>query len=132
MSSWFLSQHPVFQALLAGVFTWVVTAVGAAIVFTTQRVHQRLLDGMLGFAGGVMLAASYRSLLAPAIEISEQGALPAWLAPTVGFLLGGAALWATDKALPHLHIGLPVEEAEGLPSPWRRPSSSPLRFRRMR
>ncbi len=121
MTNWFLSQHPVLQAFLAGTFTWLVTAAGAAVVFTAHRVHQRLLDSMLGFAAGVMLAASYWSLLAPAIEIAEQGPVPAWVAPAVGLLLGCAALWAMDKVLPHLHVGLPLEEAEGLSLPWRRP-----------
>lgn len=120
MSSWFLTQQPVFQALLAGVFTWAITAAGAAAVFSTRRVNQKLLDAMLGFSGGVMLAASFWSLLAPAIEIAEHGTLPVWLAPASGFLLGGAVLWATDKTLPHLHIGFPMEEAEGPAAPWRR------------
>ena len=67
-----------------------------------------------------MLAASYWSLLGPAIEISAQGSLPAWLPPAVGFLLGGAVLWVLDKSLPHLHIGFPLEEAEGPKTSWRR------------
>ena len=68
---------------------------------------------MLGFSGGVMLAASYWSLLAPAIAISEHGSLPAWFPPAVGFLLGCAAIWAIDRILPHLHLGFPIEQAEG-------------------
>ena len=75
---------------------------------------------MLGFSGGVMLAASYWSLLGPAIEISAQGTLPAWLPPALGFLSGGAVLWTLDKSLPHLHLGFPVEEAEGPKTSWRR------------
>jgi len=120
MSDWFASQHPVFQALLAGLFTWFITALGASAVFFTRRVNRRLLDSMLGFSGGVMLAASYWSLLAPAIEISEHGPLPSWFPPAVGFLVGGAVLWILDKILPHLHIGFPIEEAEGPKTPWRR------------
>jgi len=116
----FASLHPVNQALLAGVFTWFVTAVGASSVFMTRHINRRLLDGMLGFSGGVMLAASYWSLLAPAIAISEHGSLPAWLPPAIGFLLGGAALWILDKSLPHLHIGFPLAEAEGPKTTWRR------------
>src|SRR5690349_16631654 len=77
MYQWFLSLHPVLQALLAGLFTWSVTAVGAAAVLFTRHVNRKLLDSMLGFSGGVMLAASYWSLLAPAIEISEHGSTPA-------------------------------------------------------
>ena len=67
-----------------------------------------------------MLAASYWSLLAPAIEISERGATPSWFPPAIGFLLGGAVLWVFDKSLPHLHLGFPIEEAEGPPTTWHR------------
>lgn len=117
---WFASLDPTFQALLAGVFTWAVTAVGAAMVFFTSRVNRRLLDAMLGFSGGVMLAASYWSLLAPAIEIAQHSPLPAWLPPLVGFLFGGSVLWAFDRLLPHLHLGFPLEEAEGPKTSLRR------------
>ena len=75
---------------------------------------------MLGFSGGVMLAASYWSLLAPAIDIAEHGRLPSWLPPMIGFLAGGGVLWVLDKSLPHLHLGFPVEEAEGPHTKWRR------------
>ena len=107
-------------ALLATAFTWAVTAAGAAVVFFARRVEQRLLDGMNGFAAGVMLAASYWSLLAPAIELSSGGSLPSWLPAAVGFLLGCGSLWAIDKILPHLHPGLPREAAEGPATEWRR------------
>ena len=110
--------HPIVLALVATTFTWGVTALGAALVFATPRVSQRLLDSMNGFAAGVMLAASYWSLLAPAIALSEAGPLPAWLPATVGFLAGCAFLWAADKMLPHLHPDL--DRAEGIPTPWRR------------
>jgi ZIP family zinc transporter len=120
MSDWFISLHPAYQAFLAGLFTWFVTATGAAAVFFTRRVSRRLLDGMLGFSGGVMLAASYWSLLAPSIAISEHGSLPVWLPPAAGFLLGGAVLWILDKSLPHLHLGLPLAQAEGPKTQWRR------------
>jgi len=105
--------HPVVQALLATGFTWGVTALGAALVFLTPRVEQRLLDSMNGFAAGVMIAASYWSLLAPSIEMSARSGLPVWLPPTVGFLVGAGSLSAADKLLPHLHPGLPPDEAEG-------------------
>jgi ZIP family zinc transporter len=76
---------------------------------------------MLGFAAGVMTAASYWSLLAPAIEMAEEvGDVPSWVPATVGFLLGGAFLWAIDRVLPHLHLGFPVEEAEGIKTSWHR------------
>lgn len=113
MTAWFVSLHPVWQALLAGVFTWGVTASGAAVVFWSRRVNRQLLDAMLGFSGGVMLAASFWSLLAPAIQIAEHDPLPAWFPPVVGFLFGGAVLWGFDRTLPHLHLGFPLEEAEG-------------------
>ena len=113
MITWFVLLHPALQALLAGLFTWAVTAIGAATAFWTGQVNRKLLDAMLGFSGGVMLAASYWSLLAPAIQIAEHGPLPAWVPPLVGFLLGGFALLAMDKLLPHLHLGFPLEEAEG-------------------
>jgi ZIP family zinc transporter len=75
---------------------------------------------MLGFSGGVMLAASYWSLLAPAVAISAHSSLPAWIPPSVGFLLGGGVLWILDKSLPHLHVGFPLAEAEGPKTAWRR------------
>ena len=121
MVSWFTSQNAVMQALLATCFTWGVTAVGAALVFFFKSIKRKVLDGMLGFASGVMIAASYWSLLAPAIEMAEaEGSVPAWLPATAGFLLGGAFLFAVDRVLPHLHLGEPREHAEGLPTSWRR------------
>jgi ZIP family zinc transporter len=112
--------HPILQALLATLFTWGVTAMGAAGVFTTRSVSRRLLDGMLGFAAGVMIAASYWSLLAPAIDMTESMGGITWLPAAAGFLLGGGFLFAVDKVLPHLHLGLPVTEAEGIKTSWHR------------
>lgn len=117
---WFAGLTPVTQALLATLFTWFLTALGAGMVFFFRSIKRKVLDGMLGFAAGVMIAASFWSLLAPAIEMAEEGPLPAWVPATVGFLAGGAFLWLVDKVLPHLHLGLPREEAEGLPTNWRR------------
>ncbi|CAG0932625.1 Zinc transporter ZupT [Thermoflexales bacterium] len=111
--------HPVLQALLATGFTWGVTALGAAVVFVSKELSRQLLDLMLGFAGGVMIAASYWSLLAPAIEMSQGQILPAWVPATAGFLLGGLFLRLTDRLLPHLHIGFPLSEAEGVKTTWR-------------
>ncbi|MBN2555077.1 MAG: ZIP family metal transporter [Anaerolineales bacterium] len=117
----FLSQYsPVVQALMATLFTWFVTALGASAVFFFKTINRKVLDGMLGFAAGVMMAASFWSLLAPSIELSEDLGLLPWLPPAVGFLLGGAFLRSIDLVLPHLHIGFPDEEAEGLPTQWRR------------
>jgi ZIP family zinc transporter len=121
MVSWFASQNAVVQALLATCFTWAVTAAGAARVFFFKTIKRKVLDGMLGFASGVMIAASYWSLLAPAIEMAEaEGSVPAWLPATAGFLLGGVFLFAVDRLLPHLHLGEPREHAEGLSTSWRR------------
>ena len=120
MANFFQGLHPVVQALLATCFTWAMTALGAAGVFTAKNISRRVLDGMLGFAGGVMIAASYWSLLAPAIEMSEGKDIPAWVPAVVGFLLGGIFLRGIDAVLPHLHIGFGTDEAEGLKTSWRR------------
>lgn len=121
MPSWFEGLNPIIQALLAGLFTWGVTALGAATVFTFRRVNRKLLDAMLGLAAGVMLAASYWSLLAPAIAIAEaQAAVQAWIPAALGFLAGVLSLAVLDKILPHLHLGFSEDEAEGLHSTWRR------------
>jgi ZIP family zinc transporter len=117
---WFAGLHPVLQALLGTLFTWFLTALGAGMVFLFRSINRKVLDGMLGFAAGVMIAASYWSLLAPAIEMAEESGDVAWVPATVGFLAGGVFLWAVDKVLPHLHLGMPLEEAEGLPTSWRR------------
>ena len=114
------SVGPVGQALSATTFTWLVTALGAAMVFFFKEIRRSVLDAMLGFAAGVMIAASYWSLLAPAIEMSEQAGEPPWRAPLIGFLLGGAFLKLADTLLPHLHMNQPVGKAEGLHSHWRR------------
>ena len=120
MMDWLSSLAPVTQALVATLFTWFVTMLGAGLVFFFRTINRKLLDGMLGFAAGVMIAASFWSLLAPAIEMAAESGGPAWVPATVGFLLGGAFLWSVDKILPHLHLGFPIEEAEGIHTHWRR------------
>ena len=117
---WFEGLSPVVQSLLAGGFTWCVTALGAAIVFVTRNVNQRLLDSMMGFAAGVMIAASFWSLLAPSIEMAAAQGVTVWVPPAVGFLLGGVFLRIADALLPHLHPGARPGEAEGIPTSWRR------------
>ncbi|MFC1485831.1 ZIP family metal transporter [Candidatus Latescibacterota bacterium] len=112
--------HPVVQALVAGLFTWGVTALGAAAVFTTREVSQKVLDSMLGFAGGVMIAASFWSLLSPAIEMSQDSIIGPWMPAAVGFLSGTIFLRIIDRILPHLHLGYPIEEAEGIQTSWQR------------
>jgi ZIP family zinc transporter len=120
MIEWLANFNPIWQALLATCFTWFVTALGASAVFFFKSVDPRTLDGMLGFAAGVMIAASYWSLLAPAISLAEQSGQTAWLVAAAGFLLGGAFLWGVDRVMPHLHLGLPESEAEGIKTRWHR------------
>ena len=104
------------MALIATLFTWFVTAAGAALVLFTKNFNQKLMDGLLGFAAGVMIAASYWSLLAPAIEMSGGD----WKPAAIGFLLGGIFLYGIDKVLPHLHPGLDISQAEGVKTSWQR------------
>ena len=116
---WFINQSPIIQALLAGLFTWGLTAIGAALVFLFKSSNRKVLDMCLGFTGGVMIAASFWSLLSPAIETVEKQQelgitnLPIWFAPAVGFLLGALFLYYLDKKIPHLHLFESVENAEG-------------------
>ena len=118
--SWFVEQHPILQALLATLFTWALTAGGSALVFFFRGVNRKVLDSMMGFAAGVMIAASFWSLLAPAIAMTEDSGGVGWIPAVVGFLAGGAFLLVVDKVLPHLHVGFPREEAEGISTTWRR------------
>lgn len=116
----FLEQFsPVVQALFATLFTWGVTALGAAGVFLSKNISRRVLDTMLGFASGVMIAASFWSLLAPSIELSEGMGLPGWLPAAIGFLLGGGFLNVVDRVLPHMHF-LSQGTTEGVKTSWRR------------
>jgi ZIP family zinc transporter len=114
------SLHPVIQALLATLFTWGVTALGASTVFLTRTISRRVLDALLGFTAGVMIAASYWSLLAPAIAMSEALPVPVWLPAVTGFLLGAIFLRSIDMLLPHLHLEASIEDAEGLKTGWER------------
>ncbi len=120
MYDYFVHLNPIYQALLATLFTWFVTALGASGVFFLKDVSQKVLDSMLGFAAGVMIAASYWSLLAPAIEMSENLSVPIWFPACIGFLSGGVVLYITDKLLPHLHLYLPTEQSEGIKTNWQR------------
>jgi zinc transporter, ZIP family len=114
------SLHPVLQAFLATCFTWGMTALGAALVFLTKNFSRKVLDGLLGFAAGVMIAASFWSLLSPALEMSQNRPYPEWLPAAIGFILGGIFLRAIDAVLPHLHLGFSIEESEGVKTSWRR------------
>ncbi|GAB4407885.1 MAG: ZIP family metal transporter [Bacteroidia bacterium] len=120
MLAWLEMQSPLIQALLATLFTWFVTALGASIVFFFKSVNRRVLDAMMGFAAGVMIAASFWSLLAPAIAMAEASGQRAWLVAAVGFMLGGLFIWGIDRVLPHLHIDFPREQAEGISTSWHR------------
>ncbi|WP_316900397.1 ZIP family metal transporter [Pseudodesulfovibrio indicus] len=117
---WFAEQNPIFQAFLATLFTWGVTAMGAALVFLAKDFSKKMLDVMLGFAGGVMMAASYWSLLAPAIEMSGDLGTWSFVPAAVGFVLGAAFLRLVDVFLPHLHLNAPMSEVEGVKTSWQR------------
>ncbi|MDT8380682.1 MAG: ZIP family metal transporter [Brevefilum sp.] len=117
----FIEQFsPIIQALMGTLFTWGLTALGAGLVFFAKEVNRKLLNGLLGFAAGVMIAASFFSLLAPAIEMSKDLPVPVWVPAVAGFILGGVFLFLTDKLLPHLHMGMDISEAEGPKTSWQR------------
>lgn len=120
IQEWFLGSDPLLQSLLAGLFTWTLTALGAALVFFTKKVNFKLLDAMMGFAAGVMIAASFWSLLVPSIDMAANQGMIEWLPAVIGFLAGGLFLRICDQYMPHLHLGFPMEEAEGVPTKWRR------------
>ena len=114
---WFIEQSAILQALIGGLFTWLLTAIGATLVFFFKSSNRKALDMCLGFTGGVMIAASFWSLLSPAIATVEKQQelgitnLPIWFAPAVGFLLGALFLYFLDKKIPHLHLFESVENA---------------------
>lgn len=120
VAAFFEHFHPVVQALLATLFTWGVTALGSAAVFSFKSIDRKLLDISFGFAGGVMVAASFWSLLDPAIEMSEGSFVPAWVPASVGFFLGALFLYSLDKVLPHLHFYKRQPEEEGIKTQWQR------------
>lgn len=112
--------HPVTQALIATLFTWAMTAAGAALVFFTKSINQKLFDSMLGFAAGVMIAASFWSLLSPGLDMAENlGHIP-WLTAAIGFMGGGIFMRLIDKFLPHLHPELDISKCEGIKTSWHR------------
>ena len=123
---WFIDQHPIIQALVAGLFTWIITAIGAGLVFFINSSNRKVLDISLGFTGGVMIAASFWSLLAPAIEYAEMqkelglSNLPSWLAPTIGFFFGALFFFILDKIIPHLHLFEKKANAEGVNTKWQK------------
>jgi len=112
--------NPIMQAFLATLFTWGLTALGAALVFFTRTVRPKIMDSMLGFAAGVMIAASFWSLLAPGIEMAEHLGLIPWLTAALGFMAGGIFMRLVDNFLPHLHPGLDIAKSEGVKTSWQR------------
>jgi zinc transporter, ZIP family len=119
---YFKDLSPVMQALLATTFTWLLTALGASVVLVFKNMSRRWLDFLLGFTGGVMVAASFWSLLTPAIEMSEDtyGKAWAWVPAAVGFIIGAGFIYVIDKIIPHLHLNANISEKEGLKTTWDR------------
>jgi len=114
----FSGIDPITGAFYATLFTWGVTALGASFVFIFRSMNRAFLDGMLGFTGGVMVAASFWSLLSPAIEMSEGEGFVKVFPAAIGFSLGALFIFGLDKVLPHLHINF--KESEGIKTPWHR------------
>ena len=120
MIEFFRNAHPVVQALIAGCCTWSFTALGSAVVFLSKDLNRKILDGSLGFAAGVMLSASFWSLILPAVKLSCDRGNMAWIPVTIGFLVGGTFMRLIDKMVPHLHLYLPIEKAEGIKTSWHK------------
>lgn len=115
-----ISYNPIFLALLGTLFTWGVTALGSGMVFFFRDINQKVLNAMLGFAAGIMIAASFWSLLNPAIQMAKENGDTPWIPAVTGFLFGGVFLLIIDKILPHLHMGLAIDKAEGIKTSWQR------------
>lgn len=118
--AFFERTDPVLGALLATLFTWALTALGASFVFLFREMRRSVMDAMLGFTGGVMVAASFWSLLAPSIAMSERMNVPGWLPASVGFAAGALFIYALDKVLPHLHLNFETAKKEGVETKWHR------------
>lgn len=116
--SFFESINPILGAFYATIFTWGLTAFGASFVFLFKTMNRAVLDGMLGFTGGVMVAASFWSLLSPAIEMTPGSGVEKVIPAAIGFGLGAIFLFSLDKILPHIHINF--KKTEGIKTPWRR------------
>lgn len=118
--TYFESINPILAAFYATLFTWGLTALGASLVFLFKGLNRALFDGMLGFTGGVMVAASFWSLLAPGIEMSPGEGFLKVVPSVIGFALGAVFLFGLDKVLPHLHVNFKESEKEGVKTPWHR------------
>lgn len=117
---YFQSIDPILAAFLATLFTWGLTALGASLVFLFKTMNRAFFDGMLGFTGGVMVAASFWSLLAPGIEMSPGEGFVKVIPAVTGFALGALFLFGLDKILPHLHVNFKMSEQEGIKTPWHK------------
>lgn len=115
-----MNYSPVLLAFLATMYTYFTTALGSAMVFFFRTINRKILNSMLGFAAGIMIAASFWSLLKPAIDMAEENGSTPWIPALIGFLSGGAFILLIDKLLPHLHMGLATEKAEGIKTTWQR------------
>ncbi len=120
ITQWFLDLHPVLQAFLGGTWCWLTTSIGAAVVFLKKEVSRKFLDGSLGFAAGVMIAASIWSLLEPSVEMAGSLGYVKWVPATFGFMAGALVIRLADAYIPHLHLGLPMDATEGVKTSWRR------------
>ena len=109
---WFVRLSPIWQGFLATLFTWSITALGAAVVFFFKKFDKRILNTMLGFGAGVMIAASFWSLLSPAIELSEKLGYSGFVIPSIGFFLGGAFLVFADKLMDTYSYGVIINKEE--------------------
>ena len=116
--SFFENQHPITGAFYATIFTWLMTALGASLVFFVKKLNRMVLDGLLGFTGGVMVAASFWSLLSPGIEMSPGEGFIKVLPSSIGFALGALFIFLLDKILPHIHINF--KDSEGIKTPWHK------------
>ena len=116
--SFFENQHPITGAFYATIFTWLMTALGASLVFFVKKLNRMVLDGLLGFTGGVMVAASFWSLLSPGIEMSPGEGFMKVLPASIGFALGALFIFLLDKILPHIHINF--KDTEGIKTPWHK------------
>ena len=116
--SFFENQNPIIGAFYATIFTWLMTALGASLVFFIKNLNRMVLDGLLGFTGGVMVAASFWSLLAPGIEMSPGDGFIKVLPASIGFALGALFIFLLDKILPHIHINF--KDSEGIKTPWHK------------
>ncbi len=112
--NYFFGKNPVYFAFISGLFTWFITLIGSCFVFLHRIPNKKFFDISLGFSGGVMVAASFFSLLMPSLEYSKSVNISPSFSITLGFLGGSLFLYILDRILPHLHQALKKENAEGI------------------